>query len=39
MLEVALAIPYWLELAATIAGAIFGALSVLRTKYNSFGIC
>ncbi len=24
MLEVALAIPYWLELAATIAGAIFG---------------
>ena len=39
MLEVALAIPYWLELAATIAGAIFGALSAVRAKYDIFGVC
>ena len=39
MLEVALAIPYWLELAATISGAIFGALSAVRAKYDIFGVC
>lgn len=39
MLETALAIPYWLELAATIAGAIFGALSAVRARYDIFGVC
>lgn len=39
MLETALAIPYWLELAATIAGAVFGALSAVRARYDIFGVC
>lgn len=39
MLEVALAIPFWLELVATIAGAIFGALSAVRARYDIFGVC
>lgn len=39
MLEVALAIPFWLELAATIAGAIFGALSAVKAEYDIFGTC
>ncbi len=39
MLEVALTIPYWLELAATISGAIFGAMSAVRARYDIFGVC
>lgn len=39
MLEVALAIPYWLELAATVAGGIFGAMSAVRARYDIFGVC
>ena len=39
MLEVALTIPYWLELAATVSGAIFGAMSAVRARYDIFGVC
>lgn len=39
MLEVALAIPFWLEMLATVAGAIFGALSAVRARYDIFGVC
>lgn len=38
MLEVALAIPYWLELAATVAGALFGAMSAVQARYDIFGV-
>jgi uncharacterized membrane protein YeiH len=39
MLEVALDIPFWLELAATLSGAIFGAMSAMRAQYDLFGTC
>ncbi len=39
MLEVALNIPFWLELAATVSGAIFGAMSAMRARYDLFGVC
>ncbi len=38
MLDVALTIPYWLELAATVSGALFGALSAVRARYDIFGV-
>lgn len=38
MLEVALTIPYWLELAGSIAGALFGAMSAVRARYDIFGV-
>lgn len=38
MLESALTIPFWLELAATVAGALFGALSAVRARYDIFGV-
>ena len=39
MLEPALTIPFWLELAATVSGAVFGAMSAVRARYDMFGVC
>lgn len=38
MLDTVLAIPFWLELVATISGATFGALSAVRERYDIFGV-
>lgn len=38
MLEVALAIPYWLELTATVFCAISGAMAAVRARYDVFGV-
>ena len=37
MLESVLAIPFWLELAACLAGSISGAMSAVRARYDLFG--
>lgn len=37
MLETVLAIPFWLELVATLAGAISGAMSAVKIRYDVFG--
>ncbi|MEF9841183.1 MAG: TRIC cation channel family protein [Raoultibacter sp.] len=40
MLEVVLAIPFWLEFAASMAGGISGAMSAVKAKFDIFGtIC
>ena len=38
MLESVLAIPFWLEFAATISGGISGAMSATRARYDVFGV-
>ncbi len=38
MLEVVLAIPFWLELAAALTGGISGAMSAVRARYDIFGV-
>ncbi|WP_080799841.1 trimeric intracellular cation channel family protein [Arabiibacter massiliensis] len=38
MLEVVLAIPFWLELAATLTGGLSGAMSAVRARYDIFGV-
>ncbi|NHM14118.1 trimeric intracellular cation channel family protein [Xiamenia xianingshaonis] len=38
MLEVVLAIPFWLELAATLTGGLSGAMSAVRARYDLFGV-
>lgn len=38
MLEVVLAIPYWLELTATVFCAIGGAMAAVRAHYDIFGV-
>lgn len=37
MLETVLTIPFWVELAATVAGAIAGSMSASRAQYDLFG--
>lgn len=37
MLEVAIAIPFWLELAATLTGGLSGAMSATRARFDIFG--
>ena len=37
MLEVAIAIPFWLELAATLTGGLSGAMSAVRARFDIFG--
>ena len=37
MLEVAIAIPFWLELSATLTGGLSGAMSAVRARYDIFG--
>lgn len=39
MLETALSLPFWLEMAATLAGAIFGARAAVNAKYDILGTC
>lgn len=38
MLEVVLAIPFWLELAASLTGGLSGAMSAVRARYDIFGV-
>lgn len=38
MLEVVLAIPFWLEFVATLTGGVFGAVSAVRARYDIFGV-
>ncbi len=37
MLEVVLTIPFWLELAAILTGALAGAMSAVRARYDILG--
>ena len=37
MLEVAIAIPFWLELAAALTGGLSGAMSAVRARFDIFG--
>lgn len=38
MLDVALTIPFWLELAAALTGGLSGAMSAVRARYDIFGV-
>lgn len=38
MLEVVLAVPFWLELAAALTGGLSGAMSAVRARYDIFGV-
>ena len=38
MLDVAIPIPFWLELAAALTGGISGAMSAVRARYDIFGV-
>lgn len=38
MLEVVLPIPFWLEMAAVLAGGLSGAMSAVRARYDIFGV-
>ena len=38
MLEVVLAIPFWLELAASLTGGLSGAMSAVRARFDIFGV-
>jgi uncharacterized membrane protein YeiH len=37
MLEVVLAVPFWLELAATLTGGIAGSMSAVKARFDIFG--
>lgn len=39
MLDTALSIPFWLELAATLIGGFSGAMAGVRARYDILGIC
>lgn len=38
MLEVVLAVPFWLELAASLTGGLSGAMSAVRARFDLFGV-
>lgn len=38
MLEVVLAVPFWLELAASLTGGLSGAMNAVRARYDLFGV-
>lgn len=38
MLDVVLAVPFWLEMAATLTGGLSGAMSAVRARYDIFGV-
>ncbi len=38
MLEVVLAVPFWLEFAAVLAGGLAGAMSAARARFDIFGV-
>lgn len=38
MLDVALTIPFWLELAAALTGGLSGAMSAVRARFDIFGV-
>lgn len=38
MLDVALTIPFWLEMAAALTGGLSGAMSAVRARYDIFGV-
>lgn len=38
MLEIVLPIPFWLEMAAVLAGGLSGAMSAVRARYDIFGV-